>query len=265
MKQLKTFRGFSLILFLLILIVACSQEKEPLKIAVSTISGPYAENNYIRWLRDVNPEAKYIVMYDLPRDSVEPVFESCSGLLLTGGEDVYPGRYGREDDTARCGSFDLYRDSLEFRLIDLAMKKQLPVMGICRGQQILNVAMGGTLYVDIPSDLNTTVRHRCRDWQNCYHKVKLIPGGLLDKLSGIGEGVVNTNHHQAVDRLATPFKVLAVGEDGVIESIGWKDTLDKAWLLGVQWHPERLDTFPELTRPLAEKFLSEAENFMYSN
>ncbi|MFP4469252.1 MAG: gamma-glutamyl-gamma-aminobutyrate hydrolase family protein [Bacteroidales bacterium] len=257
---------FRLIFLLsLLLSMSCGQESERLKIAVSKISGDYNQNHYIRWLRQANPEADYIVMYDLPKDSVEIIFRECSGLLLTGGKDVYPGRYGQEADTARCGAFDLYRDSLEFGLIEMALERKMPVMGICRGQQILNVALGGTLYVDIPSDLNTAVLHRCEDWENCYHRVRLIPGGLLQQISGIREGVVNTNHHQAVDRLAGQLRVLATGEDGVIESVGWHDTLNNGWLLGVQWHPERLDSFPELSGPLAGRFVREAEKYMHSN
>ncbi len=141
------------------------------------------------------------------------------------------------------------------------MEREMPILGVCRGQQILNVAKHGTLYIDIPTDINSMVHHRCKDWKNCYHNVKVLPDNLLFSISGVNQGKVNTNHHQAINRLAKDFKVLAVSNDGIIESIGWKDTLEKPFLLAVQWHPERMDTTNMLSRPIARKFLKEADKF----
>lgn len=241
-----------------IILTGCSAPDGPPVIAVSYISGNPEESNYIKWLNSADPDLRYRVMNKLPMDSVEIVFDECAALLLTGGEDVYPGRYGQAEDTVRCGTINHYRDSLEFRLIGLAMDEETPVLGICRGQQILNVAMGGSLIVDIPTELHTRVYHRCYDWQNCYHDVKVIPGSQLSALSSVEGDSVTSNHHQAVKRLAEPFRVLATANDGIVESIGWKDTIGKPWLLAVQWHPERMDSTNRLSRPLAEKFLQEA-------
>ncbi len=241
----------------LLLLISCRHESEKIKVAVSYVSGDPAQNNYIRWLSRVNPDAEFVAMYGRPSDSVALLMDRCSGLLLTGGEDIYPGRYGREFDTVRCGSINPYRDSLEFGLLDHALKHNMPVMGVCRGQQLINVALGGSLYVDIPTDIKTTVLHRCTDWRHCYHEVVLLPGNLLKNLARVPEGVVTTNHHQAVDRLADPLRVMAVSDDGVIESVGWRDTLGKGYLLGVQWHPERMDSISPLARPLAEKFMQQ--------
>ncbi len=240
---------------------SCTRQEDKTKIAISYIYGDKAENSYFKWLKNINPEAEYIVMFGLPKDSVEMVFEECSALLLTGGRDVYPGRYGKEYDTVRCGKFDFYRDTLEFKLIELAIEEELPILGVCRGQQILNVALGGTLYVDIPTDINSMVRHRCNDWENCYHQVRVLPNNLLSEISGVSKGKVTSNHHQAIDRLADDFKVLAVSNDGIIESIGWKDTLGKPFLMAVQWHPERMDTLNMLSTPIARKFLEAADKY----
>ncbi|MBE0639649.1 MAG: gamma-glutamyl-gamma-aminobutyrate hydrolase family protein [Bacteroidales bacterium] len=249
------------LLVLSILFAACSRVEKPLKIAVSYVSGKPETNNYLEWLGRIAPEAELLAMNELSNDSVELVFKQCHGLLLTGGDDVYPGRYGKEEDTARCGEFNLVRDTLEFRLIELAMEREVPVLGICRGQQILNVALGGTLYVDIPSDLNSTIVHQQEDWKNCYHSVLVFPKSLLSNISGVDKEVVNSNHHQAVERLADKLRVLAVSEDGVIESIGWADTINNPFLLGVQWHPERMDTLSVLSTPIAERFIKEAIKF----
>ncbi len=251
----------ALLMALILLLGSCRQHPDNTRIAISYIYGDTANDNYINWLKRINPSVDYVVMYELPKDSVDIVFAECTALLLTGGRDIYPARYGKENDTARCGNFDLYRDSLEFNLIYMAMEREMPILGVCRGQQILNVAMGGTLYVDIPTDINSMVNHRCEDWRNCYHRVKVLPENLLSRISGVSEENITTNHHQAIDRLAKDFKVLAVSSDGIIESIGWKDTLNKPFLIAVQWHPERMDTLNMLSVPIARKFLEAADKF----
>lgn len=250
------------ILFLALLplfIGSCSNEKKPSAIAVSYLSANPEESNYIKWLKSVDPGLNYFVMNNLPMDSVEIVFDLCSGLLLTGGEDVFPGRYGQAEDTIICGTINFYRDSLEFLLIDLAIDHGTPIMGISHGQQILNVAFGGSLIVDIPSRFHSLVYHRCDDWQNCFHDVNVIKNSILSEISGVEGGSVTTNHHQAVKGLADAFRVMATSNDGLVESIGWKEPLDKPYLMAVQWHPERMDSTNRLSRPLAEKFLSEAQ------
>jgi putative glutamine amidotransferase len=251
----------TLLLAIVFLAGSCIRQENKPKIAISYIYADEETDNYINWLKSINPDVDYEVMYNLPKDSVAIVFKECTALLLTGGQDVYPGRYGKEYDTSRCGSFDFYRDSLEFWMIEEAFGREMPILGVCRGQQILNVAGGGSLYVDIPTDINSMVHHRCEDWENCYHNVRVLPENLLSRISGVSEGKVTTNHHQAVDRLAEDFKVLAVSYDGIIESIGWKDTIDKPFLMAVQWHPERMDTLSMLSRPIAKRFLEAADEF----
>jgi len=250
--------------FLVILVIgsfflfSCGNKPEKLRIAVSFISGEMDSSNYIKWLKHIDPDAEYIAMNNLPADSVFRVFKTCNGLLLTGGEDVYPGRYGKESDTARCDGFNLKRDTLEFSLIKKALKRKIPILGVCRGQQIFNVALGGTLYVDIPTDVRTDILHRCADYTKCFHNAKVYPNSLLSQLSGVESGQVTTNHHQAVDRVANDLKVLAVADDGIIESLGWKNPKEKPFLLTVQWHPERMEYPGPLTTPLAKAFLEAA-------
>jgi putative glutamine amidotransferase len=241
---------------------ACQSEPaapKPRLIAVSYIAGDTAGNNYLQWLRRADAQVRYVVMNQYPWDSVGIIFDECTALLLTGGEDVFPGYYNQTEDTARCGSFNHYRDSLEFLLIAKALQRQLPVMGICRGQQILNVAMGGSLVVDIPTEIQTAVYHRCIDWQNCYHQVMILPDNMLDAMGARSGDSVTSNHHQAVKHIADDLKVLAVANDGIVEAVGWKEPEGKPFLLAVQWHPERMDTISRLSMPVARKFLEEAE------
>jgi putative glutamine amidotransferase len=253
---------YSLAAFALFVLVfpACQTEPapKPRLIAVSYIGGDTAGNNYLQWLRYADPQVRYVVMNQYPWDSVGIIFNGCTGLLLTGGEDVYPGYYNQIQDTGRCDGFNHYRDSLEFLLIEQALQRKLPIMGVCRGQQILNVAMGGSLVVDIPTEIQTAVYHRCIDWQNCYHQVMILPENMLTAMGARSGDSVTSNHHQAVKRTADDLKVLAVANDGVIEAVGWKYPEGKPFLLGVQWHPERMDTISPLSMPVARKFLEEA-------
>lgn len=260
LSVLKLYSLAAVALFVLVF-SACRTEPaaKPRLIAVSYIGGDTAGNNYLNWLRRADPQVRYVVMNLYPWDSVGIIFDDCTGLLLTGGEDIYPGYYNQTEDTARCGGFNHYRDSLEFLLIEQALQRKLPIMGVCRGQQILNVAMGGTLVVDIPTEIQTAVYHRCIDWQNCYHRVMILSDNLLTAMGAQSGDSVTSNHHQAVKRTADDLKVLAVANDGVVEAIGWKVPTNKPFLLGVQWHPERMDTISRLSMPLARRFLEEAE------
>ena len=258
-KNISLFAGFFIILMAgLLFLSSCNEKPRNLTIAVSWINGVKDSSNYIKWLRKINPAADYVVMSGLPADSVDLMFKNCSGLLLTGGEDVFPGRYGQEKDTARCGEINLMRDTLEFRLIKKAIKRKMPILGVCRGQQILNVALGGSLYVDIPTDIQTNIAHRCEDYTKCFHRVSVLPGNVLSQLSGVDGGVVTTNHHQAVNKVADGLKVMAVSEDGIIEALGWKIPEKNPFLITVQWHPERMDTTNRLSGPIARAFLEAA-------
>lgn len=243
--------------------LGAQNSSDTLFIALSKASGSASYQNYVNWLKSVDSNIVIVDMIDKqPLEAVNSL-EKCSALLLTGGLDVYPGRYGKENDTARC-DIDLHRDSLEFALISKAMKMKLPVLGICRGEQILNVAMGGTLIVDIPEDYDTIIRHRCNDDTPCLHEIQIIPGTLLYDAGKVMYDTVNTYHHQAVDKLARVFKITARSNDGLIEAYEWKRPKNKPFLLAVQFHPEKLDKSNPLAVPIAELFVSEAKKHKLS-
>ena len=154
--------------------------------------------------------------------------EGCDGLLIPGGVDVDPVHYGQENTASR--NIDHDRDRDEFILIDLFLKLERPILGICRGYQILNIALGGTLIQDLPDDSH----HQQEDGIDRVHPVKTTHPFLADLY---GEGFVsNSAHHQAVDRLADGLQLTCVGEDGVVEGF----IHENGRIIGVQFHPERM-------------------------
>jgi len=117
------------------------------------------------------------------------------------------------------------------QLVDSALAWGMPVLGICRGHQMINVALGGSLVVDIPQDRGTAEIHQCEDYLHCFHTVRVASNSLLAQITGSRGGEVNTNHHQAVDVLAPGLKVSAYTSDGIIEAIEWADTTGRPFLM----------------------------------
>jgi putative glutamine amidotransferase len=259
----KVFFAFIIIHLTFIIQVSAQNSSDTLFIALSKASGSANYQNYITWLKSV--DSMIVIVDMIKKQPIEAVnaLEKCSALLLTGGLDVYPGRYGKENDTSRC-DFDLHRDSVEFALIKKAVRMKLPILGICRGEQILNVAMGGSLIVDIPQDYDTIVKHLCSDDVPCYHEIQIIPGTLLYDAGKVLYDTVNTYHHQAVNKLAGVFKITARSNDGIIEAFEWKRPKNKSFLLAVQFHPEKLEKGNPLSISIAEKFINEAKKYQLS-
>lgn len=176
--------------------------------------------------------------------------EACDGLLLTGGVDVDPSFYGREDARSLVEEPDPRRDGYEIPLIRDAVRRRMPILGICRGTQIFNVALGGSLVPDL--ERAGYRRHTTRsDEPPRHHPVIIEPGTLLQGIVGRVSGEVSTYHHQAVDRVAPGLRVSARSEDGVVEALEWERTEGQSFLQLVQWHPERMAE----DEPLAKNLL----------
>lgn len=171
------------------------------------------------------------------------VLDSVSGLVLTGGEDVDPARYG-ESRHEKVRFINAARDATEAALIEEARARGKPVLAICRGIQILNVALGGTLVQDISSQCHTDIGHdedSPRDTRS--HEISVEPGSLIAKAVGADHITVNSFHHQSVKRVAEGMRVTARSPDGIIEGI---ESTDKDWwVMAVQWHPEEMTDSPE--------------------
>jgi len=164
--------------------------------------------------------------------------DRLDGVLLTGGGDVDPARYGQAvhptaDDVSEA------RDVLELWLTRQAVDRQLPLLAICRGVQVLNVALGGSLCQDIPSVLGSPIVHRQTEPRHePTHHVKIEPGSRLAVILGALEVDVNSFHHQSIEQLGTGLRTVAVASDGVIEGVELAGS--EAFVIGVQWHPEEL-------------------------
>lgn len=166
---------------------------------------------------------------------LEAILRGCSGLLLPGGHDVEPSLYGQEL-LPECGDLCRSRDTLESRLLDWVLERDVPVLGICRGAQMLNVHLGGTLYQDLPTQRPACLEHSQQPpYEQTTHRVTVLEGGLLAGLIGAGEIPVNSLHHQAIDQVAPGLVVDARSEDGLVEGVHLPG---KRFVLGVQWHPE---------------------------
>ena len=171
---------------------------------------------------------------------VGEILDSAGGLLLTGGEDVNPELYGATPHP-KLGEIQPTRDATELALLKAARDRGLPVLAICRGIQLLNVAYGGTLYQDLPSENPSSVHHdseKSRDSRT--HDVTITAGTRLAAATGATTMAVNSYHHQAVRQLGAGLRVTAVAPDGVIEGVEVDDP--SWWVLSVQWHPEDLTT-----------------------
>jgi putative glutamine amidotransferase len=169
-------------------------------------------------------------------EAVRRLLDLCQGLLLTGGEDVEPHRYGQEPHPA-LAEVNPARDEMELLAAREAVRRGMPILAVCRGIQLLNVALGGTLWQDIPSQLGGDLLHEQSAGVNDrWHAAKVAPGSLLARVFGTEDLSINSFHHQAVRDLAPGLRAVAWAEDGVVEGV---EGTDHPWLAGVQWHPER--------------------------
>ena len=189
-----------------------------------------------------------IVPATVSREVIADGVSRCDGVLLTGGEDVEPRLYAkglppRVRHTVKVTPDGGARDLRELILIDEVFRQHKPLLAICRGHQMLNVALGGTLVVDIAHQMPGAINHCRMDRRfQVVHEARLTRGSLLAKITGKQKLGVNSTHHQAIARVAAPFQVAAVSNDGIVEALELKPSVAGAlpFLLSVQFHPERL-------------------------
>ncbi|MBL7997524.1 MAG: gamma-glutamyl-gamma-aminobutyrate hydrolase family protein [Candidatus Kapabacteria bacterium] len=216
---------------------------------------------YTSWLQAANPQVTTVDCSMMEIEEAYAVLERCQGFVLTGGADVHPARYGKPGDAERC-HLELERDELEFALVQRAHEMNLPMLGICRGFQVLNVAFGGSLIVDIPTDTQTTIEHRAMNGTDSIHDIEVESGSILAKVSRTFEGSVNSAHHQGIDVLSQYFREAARSSDGLIEAIEVAEpTGGNPFILAVQWHPERMDWNSPYSLPIAHQFLFECDAY----
>ncbi|NDC36758.1 MAG: gamma-glutamyl-gamma-aminobutyrate hydrolase family protein [Proteobacteria bacterium] len=174
-----------------------------------------------------------------PSTWMESVVAALDGVLLTGGEDIEPARYAAVPHP-ELGTVSPLRDEVEAPLFNAARTKGIPILGICRGLQFINVMCGGTLYQDLPSELPAALAHAdgSTKWLETPHSVMVEAGSLLEKAAGKSSFGINSLHHQAVRELGKGLRVTGrCARDGTVEAI---EGSGPGWLLAVQWHPEVL-------------------------
>ncbi|MCI0434895.1 MAG: gamma-glutamyl-gamma-aminobutyrate hydrolase family protein [Gemmatimonadetes bacterium] len=209
--------------------------------AIEPQSGPYSQPRvsiyaaYIDALQ-LNGLAPVLLTPGHSLAAIEALMDHCDGLVLSGGGDVDPARYG-ERPAPLLDAVSHARDAMEFGALELALGRGIPVLGICRGCQVMNVHLGGTLFQDIDTERPGSVGHRQTGaWHERSHDVTVEPGSRLHEAVGVGEFHVNTFHHQAIRDVAPHTRIVATAEDGLVEAI---ELRDHRWAVGVQWHPER--------------------------
>ena len=184
-----------------------------------------------------------VVLPVLDAADADAALEGVAGLVLTGGEDVNPASYGASPHPKLGGTHD-GRDAFEMALVEAARARALPTLAICRGVQILNVALGGTLVQDIASEWKDPIVHD-GEWARTarVHEVDVAAGSRLARALGTERPVVNSMHHQAIRDVAPSLATVAEAPDGIVEGVEWPT--DDWWMVGVQWHPEELTASPE--------------------
>ena len=198
---------------------------------------------------------------------IEAILNAIDGLIMTGGEDFDPLKWYGEEPLRANEQIAPERDEFDVKLIRAAVAKGIPVLGICRGQQLMSVAFGGSLYKDIPSQVKSSyVKHRQGDTPGYYgtHTITIEKGSILAEVTGSNKAVVNSFHHQAIKAMPAGFKVTARSADGIIEAVErvapLKDYADGgAVIFGTQFHPEIMTNAGNpLFLGLFQKLVSEA-------
>lgn len=197
------------------------------------------------------------------RDYISSVAENLDGVLLPGSDsDVDPLRYGREPH-AQLGSVHPIKDETDLMLLEEVEKRRIPLLAICFGMQVLNVSRGGTLIQDITSEVQGAIKHEQGTPRNRpSHRVKFLEGSLLEKLAGGESALVNSHHHQAIERVGRELVATAWTSDGLVE--GLEDFRENRFALGVQWHPEMGWEQDEFSQKIFGRFVEAARDFSES-
>jgi putative glutamine amidotransferase len=211
--------------------------------------------NYEKWFTQ-DPSIEVIMLSWKDRNFED--LKRCDGIVLSGGEDVHPKFYNKPEYLQMLDPKDVIeaRDEFELKVIDEALKMQVPILGICRGLQIVNVYFKGTLIPDLPTVGKD--KHEKDEGYDQRHELTVQPGTILSKAVLVEHGEVNSAHHQAADKIGEGLIVSATSSNGVVEGLERKNPEEKPFLLLVQWHPERMkDADSSFSKNIREAFMSE--------
>lgn len=196
-----------------------------------------------------------IILPYTTKSEIARLADICDGFLLTGGQDICPNLY-KEPEKPTCGETCAARDNFELELLKSAIESNKPVLGICRGIQLLNVALGGTLYQDLPTEHSSATTHSMTPpYDRTVHYVDILEGTPLFDLIGQKRIGVNSYHHQALKTLAPSLTPMAISEDGLVESVYYPA---QKFTWAIQWHPELSYKTDNFSQKIFEIFIKSA-------
>ncbi|MES2138537.1 MAG: gamma-glutamyl-gamma-aminobutyrate hydrolase family protein [Bacteroidota bacterium] len=226
-----------------------------LTIGITVTEARYS--NYPLWIKGDDSDIEIIQLTQTNSEDLK----KCDGIVLSGGIDTHPKFYKNECITYQFApqKYDVARDEFELSVFKFAQEKNIPVLAVCRGMQLVNIALGGDMIQDIEE--SGKLDHRRHD-KDGMHEITVVKDSLFYEITGIETGIINSAHHQALGKIASDLKVSAFSPDGIAEAAEWKNKADKPFLLCVQYHPERLaQQQPEnpFTRDIRKFFLKAVE------
>ena len=206
-----------------------------------------ASKTYISWIK----KDEVIILDAYTINNTDSILQLADGIILTGGEDINPLQYNDTTNLDVCGDINYNRDTLERKLFDFAMKYKIPLIGVCRGMQMMNVASGGTLYGDIPSEIGTNVIHRSK--KGALHKIVITDTCSFIFPLECDTLLVNSYHHQGLKKLPNNLRVIAKSFDGLPEAVAIKSS-SHPFMIAVQFHPERLGQENVIYKTMKDSF-----------
>lgn len=207
-----------------------------MRIGLTYTGSDVKHDNYVRWIQDGDASVEVVRL-----EAGGTPYGELDGLVLSGGVDIAPEFYSGPNVYAHApAGFERGRDLFEMGVFERALGAGWPVLGVCRGLQLINVVLGGSLVQDLGVEGDAV--HEGAGGMDKRHEVRVDRGSLLASVAGREHGVVNSAHHQSIDidRLGAGLRVSATAADGTIEGIEWSDPAERSFLLAVQWHPERM-------------------------
>ncbi|MEP6675045.1 MAG: gamma-glutamyl-gamma-aminobutyrate hydrolase family protein [Ferruginibacter sp.] len=228
-----------------------------MKIGLTYTGTEIKNQNYINWLKG-NEDIEVIRLSAADKNEHEVI----DALVMSGGIDMFPPFYGNDktDYDNAPAVFQKERDEFETAMFNSALKKEIPILGICRGFQLINCILGGNMKQDLGKTLNEVHWADNKPYDKA-HGINIEKNSLLIDIATVERTAVNSAHHQAIDQLGKGLKINCFADDGTIEGIEWSDKKDKAFFIGVQWHPERMYKFQlensAVSKNIRDRFIDE--------
>lgn len=231
-----------------------------IKIGVTYTGTDEKHSNYVQWLK--GSEHMEIITLSPLHTELESI-KHFDGIVLSGGIDMHP-KYYHSDSINYPNApehFHENRDEFEMIVFEISQQYHIPLLGVCRGMQLVNCILGGTLIQDIGPEANAIHRYEHNDKA---HGINIVPDTLLNEITGVERSVTNSAHHQSIFTLGKGLVSNCIADDGIIEGVEWTEKENKPFFMGVQWHPERMYKFHLMESPVSKnirnRFIAEIKN-----